>query len=619
MTGFKSTRRPLSILLSVLIILLSLAAATIPLTINANAAAPARVYFQPHGEWEKDGATFKVFFSSTRSGTGYTLHAAYLTGDNIRLYWADVPSNLSPSKISFARYDSNGTTYWNGQVTNQTYNKNYLYTLSGNHDSPSCASTPFSTSTKPTFIVVGDSTLFGSTWSPSSSSGNTLTYDSTLGYWKKVYNNVSSTFKYKVTQYKSDNSWTNTFPTAGGDNDHNLTCDITKKSNVTIYFDPFKEDADAAQTVWAKADALPDTYTVRLTDDQGVVYGNDKTPMTQASSTSDYTATFKNIKKGTAKCTIYKNGSTSGTTHEITTINQWDATVTIKLNSSGTWQTPDIVYPTYRIYGTSDIFGSESPNNDLTANKLEYNLSNNEYAPTNSFSVKNNGEYWYNVSKNGASKWDYNKDIQIAHDNSKISITYKVANNTDLGTGDEKITKPTYTYNGKNFTLASAETGASPIDHQRYQSEQFTWDGHTTAYQITGAIDQPINITDSLQSGCKITLYYDEVNHKLAYEIEQPPENKNHYGDINNDKKYNVIDAYIIRKIVDAGDDADALKAIGLADGENALEYKLADVNNDNKVNSDDLELMNDYIVGNIQAGTLGGNHIEEEYDESAP
>ncbi len=164
----------------------------------------------------------------------------------------------------------------------------------------------------------------------------------------------------------------------------------------------------------------------------------------------------------------------------------------------------------------------------------------------------------------------------------KVSFMYKKSSGaTDYKEYDARYTNPNGTVTLPDNIIK--DSGTSYIINGWSQTE-----GGTTAdFDSTKEITEDIEVYAIIKS--------------MRFMKEYESDSSRHYGDVNGDGEYNVIDAYIIRKIIDAGEN---LTSIGI--NTDSIEYKLADIVYDPSsadefsVDQDDLDFINNYIVGNI-------------------
>ncbi len=680
MTGFKSTRRPLSILLSVLIILLSLAAAG-AFSISASAYVPTTLYVTISDHWNEATARYAAYFMTSDDNGNTWVDMTSVSGVS-KMYKCSVPTTKTWDRVLIGRFDSTkpSNTFdrpplWNQTTdikfsTNSTGNNHITVSNTGGDENKGYdrVNGTWSTYTEPTYSIK----LTGSTdkagLKPSGTSVTatfegvdvgsrqytvlynnsqvasgtvtitepyakvTITYNtstkkvttpvpeypeyhvigsisnaSPIDTYKMKY--VSTAKRYELTISDKNSGSYNYQIRKAYKNSNPLTSTLTSlpitKNNTTVTFwaNPTATNITPSSSTYGYS--LNPLYTATLDG-----YGIDEN---MTLSGTYYTATFEHVKQGDITYYLDKNGTSSHLNSSSTTlkVDEWDSTVTLRLNSAGTFSSDYqlITPPKYVIWdGANGLSKNTEPNSTDPNYNFKYDSANDIYTLPNAFEVAENGSYTYKISKDGAT--DVEETVSVPHDYSSVTVTCTVKGNSkeDI-TGKATPTPPKYTYNETEFTEDSANNNYFSLTISNLTANQNKFE-----IKRNGTTFETVSVEGEVKAKASITIYYDESTHKLAYKLQQPPEDNPHYGDINNDKKYNVIDAYIIRKIVDAGDDNTKLQDIGLDKGTDSLEYKLADVNESGAVDDKDLELINDYIVGNIEAGASGGNKIKDEY-----
>ena len=621
----KISNKPISVLLSVLVVLLSFAA-TGAFSISASALNNDNSQYAVTGEAVMDGYwkdqptvsakggvmtfnsqkdRFEVTFSQIRnkdSDIKFVKDWAYITSnDSYTCSNDNVQRALNNNlKLINAPSSFSSITIWI-----QPIDKKYGFEYDGSGSGGGGG-----TETK-TYGVIGDSAELGS-WDTTKAPN--LTYNTALGRYEKTFTTFKKGTKY-LYKFISNNAWDDAL--SGHFN-------FTDNNNLSFQHD----DDFTSCTIWLK---ISDKEKYEEGVDYGVDFVNAPTPTVTYTLTFDgadkgemsktstgYTCTVENVEKGNSIPYIIKKNGTEQTSTGNINVPQWDSEVTITCDSDGTKPNAEVTKtPSYVIFDGANGLTKNSNMNSNDA-KYKFNFENDEYSELGPFTAeKNDINYTYNIAKNGTTHENYTLSTeQHIHDNSTVMVSLNVTSNSDFS-GTSKVKDPEYKYNNTPFTLVEATNGAG-TDGNRYQTTIENWQT-STSKTLTISVNgtnktATIPAETEVNEGSNVIVFWDETKHDFDFEVKNPDEHN--YGDLNGDSSYNVIDAYIIRKIADTNGDKGKLQEIGATD----VLIELANVDGSNeqdfKVTQADVDLMNDYIVGNITDGSQ--KNIGKKYEGSA-
>lgn len=612
MKKVKAAKRPLSMLLS-LVVLISSLFVTIPFAINAGAAKPSTIYFQlpSNSHWAEANPRFALVQSvnNSESWIGFSLVSGT---ENI---YVARGVNTSCSYIKICRMDP-GTTNnsWNEKWSQSEAlylqdNGDNMWTVDsstgtdGSIDAKGSWSsyTPPSTgggttSDSGSYQIVG-SGFTGATWE--TSSAKNLSYSSAYSRYEVSLSGltVGSTNEYKLIR---DRGYYNDFSEAFG---------LIGENNLSF------KAYDTSCTVWFKPKKGAKTYTYGT--DYGVefsfVVSLDGAATAKALKTSNakLDIEFSDINKINSNTLTVKRNSAGTTLTRSITITQYGAKVsgTYDLSKSSSPYSGTVAYPTYKAWGTGALSNADANNAQTLA------FSSGEYSMT-AAKVKK-GDYVYNIGMVPAGNLTTEapsvdlttaQAYEVKHNNSSVKLSYEVTgwNATDhkpVGEATITVTAPEYTLFGDGI-----EGDVKLNEGNSYKTEELTQKAgsYKVDMKLGGETIKSVTYTVD-KDNSTVTLSYSDDTDALTADIVPPeepePSDKATYGDLNSDNSINSIDAYIVRKIAENKLTPDA------------VQKELADVDGNGTVDEADVELLNEYIVG-IKREDADNGQIGDEYNQ---
>ncbi len=599
MKKVKAAKRPLSMLLS-LVVLISSLFVTIPFAINAGAAKNDVIYFERPSIWTDTTVYIHVWENSTGSAETGTYKTTKMTSLGGNIYSYKITSDNS-DRCLFVNEDetcktkdlelSGGNKIY--KITN-TSNKTQLSGSWSSYTPPSTGGG--TTSDSGSYQIVG-SGFTGATWE--TSSAKNLSYSSAYSRYEVSLSGltVGSTNEYKLIR---DRGYYNDFSEAFG---------LIGENNLSF------KAYDTTCTVWFKPKKGAKTYTYGT--DYGVefsfVVSLDGAATAKALKTSNakLDIEFSDINKINSNTLTVKRNSAGTTLTRSITITQYGAKVsgTYDLSKSSSPYSGTVAYPTYKAWGTGALSNADANNAQTLA------FSAGEYSMT-AAKVKK-GDYVYNIGMVPAGNLTTEapsvdlttaQAYEVAHNNSSVKLSYKVTgwNATDrkpVGEATITVTAPEYTLSGDGI-----EGDVKLNESNSYKTEEFTQNAGTYKVDMKLGSDTIKSVTYTVdKDNSTVTLSYSDDTDELTADIVPPeepePSDKATYGDLNSDKSINSIDAYIVRKI--------AKKELT----PDPIQKALADVDNSGDVDEEDVKLLNEYIVG-IKREDADNGRIGDEYNQ---